>query len=73
MSDEKPRKGRWGPGGCALLAGFTVLGTLIGYFAGAYYFCQPGAGNDCGLIAVFFTAPIGAIVGLVAYVMFRLR
>jgi hypothetical protein len=59
--------------GCALLIVFVASGTFVGYLAGVFYFCRPGAGNQCGLTAVFCTAPLGAVVGGVAYAIFRRR
>jgi uncharacterized membrane protein YeaQ/YmgE (transglycosylase-associated protein family) len=48
----------------AFVTGFVVFGFL-GYWLGAYVACfwlYPGS-NLCGLIGVFVTGPIGAIVG----------
>ena len=47
------------------------IGMVVGYFCGVYYFCPPGAGNDCGVLGVFVGVPIGAVVGFVAYIIVR--
>jgi hypothetical protein len=41
-----------------------VLGGLLGYFAGTYVACMVyEAGNLCGLVGVFVTGPVGAVLG----------
>jgi hypothetical protein len=48
----------------AFVTGLVVFGFL-GYWLGAYvtcYWLYPGS-NLCGLVGVFVTGPIGAIVG----------
>ena len=68
MSDgqKKSTGKRWG---CATL---VLIGAVIGYFCGVYYFCPPGAGNDCGVLGVFVGVPLGVIAGLVAYAVVRM-
>jgi ABC-type dipeptide/oligopeptide/nickel transport system permease subunit len=52
----------------------VLVGCIVGYIAGVLLFCFVLApeSNQCGLGAVFFTAPIGMIVGMiVAYLLSR--
>jgi hypothetical protein len=68
MSDE-PKRGprRWG---CLALV-LAPLGGIVGYIVGVNYFCPPGAGIDCGVLAVFVGMPIGLALGFVAYIVVR--
>jgi membrane protein YqaA with SNARE-associated domain len=52
----------------------VLVGGIVGYIVGVLLFCFVLApeSNQCGLGAVFFTAPIGMIVGgIVAYLLSR--
>jgi hypothetical protein len=48
-----------------LLGGFVCL--VIGYFAGVYVACDwlYPTSNLCGIYGIFFTGPIGFVVGIV--------
>jgi hypothetical protein len=42
----------------------VLIGGFLGYMVGYYVACEVlNAGNLCGLLGVFITGPIGAIVG----------
>jgi hypothetical protein len=66
---EEPKRSNGKRWGCAVL---VLIGAVIGYFCGVYYFCPPGAGNDCGVLGFFVGVPLGIAVGLVAYAVVRL-
>ncbi|HVT33909.1 MAG TPA: hypothetical protein VHE32_14775 [Rhodanobacteraceae bacterium] len=54
----------------AFVVGFFCL--VPGYMVGADCFCSSeGAGNLCGLGAVFGTAPLGFAIGASGYAMLR--
>lgn len=69
MSDD-PKRAASKVGGCAAV-GLVPVGMVVGYFCGVYYFCPPGAGNECGVLGVFVGVPIGAVVGFIAYFIVR--
>jgi hypothetical protein len=40
-------------------------GTIAGFYVGLLTCLLPQAGNQCGLVGVFITAPIGAVAGAI--------
>ncbi len=47
---------------------FAALGTILGLVLGTFWLCSPpGAGNLCGLAAVFTTAPLGLLLGITTF------
>jgi hypothetical protein len=48
------------------LAGGAVAGFFVFLYGGIVLFCVLFGGNQCGLPAIFFGAPLGAVVGAVA-------
>jgi len=50
-----------------ILAG-VIVGDLVGAGTGIFFACMVPAepGNLCGLLGIFITGPIGALIGIVA-------
>ena len=47
---------------------YSLGGAIAGYFIGVAAFCfRAEAGTQCGFIAVFFTAPLGLLIGAAYY------
>jgi len=52
----------------------AIIGGVIGYFVGVYVACDwlIPTSNLCGIYAVFFTGPVGAVIGGgIGWSMFR--